>query len=141
MRAITQEVGGFGDHLRVLPARVLSYDDDLCIPVLSSLCRALGRLFQSGDGRLQLQEVFLTQFSSLTQSCLTLCDPTDCSTPGFPVHHQLLELVQTHVHWVGDTIQPLILCCPLLLVPLIFSSIQVFSNDLSVHIRSPRYFD
>ena len=46
------------------------------------------------------------QFSSVTQSCLTLCDPMDCSTPGFPVHHQLLELAQTLVHWVGDAIQP-----------------------------------
>ena len=44
--------------------------------------------------------------SSVTQSCLTLCDPMDCSTLGFPVHHQLLELAQTHVHWVSDAIQP-----------------------------------
>ena len=48
----------------------------------------------------------LVQFSSVPQSCLTLCDPTDCSTPGLPVHHQLLEFTQTHVHWVGDAIQP-----------------------------------
>ena len=46
------------------------------------------------------------QFSSVTQSCLTLCDPVDCSTPGFPIHHKLPELAQTHVHWVGDAIQP-----------------------------------
>ena len=46
------------------------------------------------------------QFSSVTQSCPTLCDPMDCSTPGLPVHHQLLELTQTHVHWVSDAIQP-----------------------------------
>ena len=46
------------------------------------------------------------QFCSVVQSCLTLCDPMDCSTPGFPVHHQLLELTQTHVHRVGDAIQP-----------------------------------
>ena len=45
-------------------------------------------------------------FSSVPQSCPTLCDPMDCSAPGFPVHHQLLELAQTHVHWVGDAIQP-----------------------------------
>ena len=44
--------------------------------------------------------------SSVAQSCLTLCDPKDCSMPGFPVHHQLLELTQTHVHWVGDATQP-----------------------------------
>ena len=46
------------------------------------------------------------QFRSVAQPCLTLCDPVDCSTPGFPVHHQLPELVQTHVHWVSDAIQP-----------------------------------
>ena len=46
------------------------------------------------------------QFNSVTQSCLTLCDPMDCSTPGLPVHHQLPEFTQTHVHWVGDAIQP-----------------------------------
>ena len=46
------------------------------------------------------------QFNSVTQSHLTLCDPMDCSTPSLPVHHQLLELAQTHVHLVGDAIQP-----------------------------------
>ena len=46
------------------------------------------------------------QFSLVPPSCLTLCDLMDCSTPGFPVHHQLPELAQTHVHWVGDAIQP-----------------------------------
>jgi len=46
------------------------------------------------------------QFSSVTQSCPTLCNPMNCSTPGLPVHHQLPEFTQTHVHWVGDAIQP-----------------------------------
>ena len=46
------------------------------------------------------------QFSSVTQSCLTLCDPMNCSTPGLPVHHQFLEFTQTHVQWVSDAIQP-----------------------------------
>ena len=46
------------------------------------------------------------QFSSVTQSCLTLCDPMDCSMPGLPVHPQLPKFTQTHVHWVGDVIQP-----------------------------------
>ena len=46
------------------------------------------------------------QFSSVTQSCLTLCDPMNRSTPGLPVHHQLPEITQTHVHWVSDAIQP-----------------------------------
>ena len=44
--------------------------------------------------------------SSVAQSCPTLCNPMDCSTPGLPVRHQLLEFTQTHVHWVGDAIQP-----------------------------------
>ena len=48
----------------------------------------------------------LFQFSSVTQSCPTLCDPMNCSTTGLPVHHQLLESIQTHVHWVSDAIQP-----------------------------------
>ena len=46
------------------------------------------------------------QFSLVTQSCPSLCDPTDHSTPGLPVHHQLREFTQTHIHWVGDAIQP-----------------------------------
>ena len=46
------------------------------------------------------------QFSSVTQSCPTLCKPMDCSIPGLPVHHQLLQFTQTHVYWVGDAIQP-----------------------------------
>ena len=50
--------------------------------------------------------VYISQFSSVTQSCLTLCDPMDCSAPGLRVHHQLPEFTQTHVHWVGEAIQP-----------------------------------
>ena len=50
--------------------------------------------------------VLKTQFSSVTQSCPTLCDPMNRSMPGFPVHHQLPEFTQTHAHWVGDAIQP-----------------------------------
>ena len=53
-----------------------------------------------------------SQFSSVAQSCPTLCNPMDCSTPGFPVHHQLPDLVQTHVHRVSDAIQPSHPCIP-----------------------------
>ena len=67
------------------------------------------------------------QFSSVTQLCPTFCDPMDCSMPGFPVHNQLPELTQTHVHQVSDG--HLILCHPLLLLPSIFPSIRVFSNE------------
>ena len=52
------------------------------------------------------KQLQFTQFNSVAQSCPTLCDPMDCSTPGLLVHHQLLEFTQTHVHWVSDAIQP-----------------------------------
>ena len=52
-----------------------------------------------------LESAKFSQFSSVAQSCLTLCDSMNCSTPGFPVHHQLPEFTQTHVHRVGDAIQ------------------------------------
>ena len=78
---------------------------------------------------------FFLQFSSVTQSCPTLCSPMDCITPGLPVHNQLPEFTQTHVHWVCDAIQPLILCRPLLLQPSIFPSIRVFSNESVLCIR------
>ena len=80
------------------------------------------------------------QFSSVVQSCLTLCNPMDYSTPGFPVHHQLLELAQTHVHQVSDVSNHLILCHPLLLLPSLFPSIRVFSNESALCIRWPKYW-
>ena len=79
-------------------------------------------------------------FSSVAQSCLTLCDPMDCSKPGLPVHHQLPELTQTHVHWISDASNRLILCCPHLLPPSIFPSIWVFSNESALCMRWPKYW-
>ena len=79
------------------------------------------------------------QFNSVAQFCPTLHNPMDCSTPGFPVLHHLPELGQTHVYWVGDAIQHLILCHPLLLLPSIFPSIRVFSNKSALCIRWPKY--
>ena len=76
--------------------------------------------------------------NSVIQPCLTHCDPMDCSMPGFPVHHQLLELGQTHVHWVMPS-NHLTLCHPLLL-PSTFSSIRVFSNESVLSIRCPKYW-
>ena len=75
------------------------------------------------------------QFSSAAQSCLTLCHPMNCSTPGLPVHHQLPDLAQTHVHWVGDATQPSHPLSSPSLLPSIFASIRVFSNELVLHIR------
>ena len=81
------------------------------------------------------------QSSSVTQRCPALCEPMDCSTLGFFVHHQLLQLTQTHVHWVGDAIQPSHpLSSP---SPPAFSLSQthwVFSSESVLHIRWPKYW-
>ena len=77
--------------------------------------------------------------SSVAQSCLTLCHPMDCSTLGFSVHHQLPEFTQTHVHWVVMPSNHLILYRPLLL-PSVFPSIRVFSNESALCIRWPKYW-
>ena len=80
------------------------------------------------------------QFSSVTQSCPTLCDPMNRSTPGLPVHHQLPEFTQTHVLRVSDAIQPSHPPSPLLLLPPIPPSIRVFSNESTLRMRWPKYW-
>ena len=75
-----------------------------------------------------------SQFNSVTQSCTTPCDLMDFSMPGLlPVHQQLPELAQTHVHWVSDSIQPSHPLSFPLLLPSIFSSMRVFSNESILH--------
>ena len=81
----------------------------------------------------------IIQFSSVAQSHLTLCDPMDCSMPGFPVHHQFPEPTQIQVHRIVDVFNHLILCCPLLLLPSIFPRFRVFSNESDLRIRWPKY--
>jgi len=83
---------------------------------------------------------YRSEFSSVAQSCLTLCDPMSRSMPGLPVHHQLPEFTQTHVHWVSDAIQPSHPLHPLLLLPPIPPSIRVFSNESTLHMRWPKYW-
>ena len=78
---------------------------------------------------------------SVTQSGATLCNPMDCSTPVFPVLHYLPEFAWTHVHWVGDAINHLILCHPLLLVLSFIPRIRVFSNESVLPIRWPKYWN
>ena len=80
------------------------------------------------------------QFSSVTQTCPTLWDPMDCSMPGLSVHHQLPEFTQTHVHRVGDAIQPSHPLSPLLLLPTIPPSSTVFSNESTLRMRWPKYW-
>ena len=82
----------------------------------------------------------MIQFSSVTQSCPTLCDPMNHSTPGLPVHHQLPEFTQTHVHRVRDAIQPSHLLSSPSPLPPIPPSIRVFSNESTLRMRWPRYW-
>ena len=90
---------------------------------------------------LQMNSLLLSHLQfSLVQSCPTICNPMNRSTPGLPVHHQLPELTQTHVHRVGNAIQPSHPVHPLLLPPSIFPSIRVFSNESALHIRWPKYW-
>ena len=86
------------------------------------------------------QTISSVQFSSVAQSGLTLCDPMNHSMPGLPVHHQLPEFTQTHIHRVSDAIQPSHPLCPLLLLPPIPPSNRVFSNRSALHMRWPKYW-
>ena len=80
------------------------------------------------------------QFSSVAQSCPTLWDPMNCSTLGLPVHHQLPEPTQTHVHWVADAIQPSHPLSSPSPPASVFPSIRVFSNESALCIRWPKYW-
>ena len=80
------------------------------------------------------------QFSAVAQSCPTLCDPMYHSMPGLPVHHQLPEFTQTHVHRVSDAIEPSHPLSSLSPPALIFPSIRVFSDESALPIRWPRYW-
>ena len=80
------------------------------------------------------------QFSSVAQSCLTLCDPMNCSTPGLPVHHHLPEFTQTHVRRVSDAIQPSHPLSSPSPLPPIPPSITVFSSESTLPVRWPKYW-
>ena len=80
------------------------------------------------------------QFSSVTQSCPTLCDPMGCSTPGFPVHNQLWSLLKLITFKSVMPSNHLILCHPLLLLPSIFPRIKVVSSKSVLHLRWPKYW-
>ena len=87
-----------------------------------------------------IYKTHILDISSVQQlSHVRLCNPMDCSTPGFPVHHQLPEFTQTHVHHVNDAIQPSHPLSSLFLLPLIFPSIRGFSNESLLPSRGPNY--
>ena len=87
-----------------------------------------------------LRDLSIVMTVQFAQLCPALHDPMDCSTPGLPVHHQLLDLAQTHVHWVSDAIQPSHPLSPLFLLPSIFLSIKVFPSESVLHIRGPKHW-
>ena len=110
------------------------------LEVKKLLCYSLAYDFMSSHSE-PYQITGNYQFSSVAQSCPTICDPMDCRTPSFPIHHQLPELTQTHVYLVSDAIQP---SHPLLSTSSpssIFSNIRVFPNDSLLHIRWPKYWN
>ena len=88
--------------------------------------------------------LFVPSLSSVQLSHSVMSDPLwphgSCSKPGLPVPHQLLEFIQTQVHWVGDAIQPSHPCCLPLLPPSIFPSFRLFSNESALCIRWPKYW-
>ena len=106
--------------------------------ILFFICLKEKFIFSKVD--LSLNILGFIWFSSVTQLCPTLCDPMNRSIPGLPVHHQLPEFTQTHVHRVGMPSSHLILCHPLLFLPLIPPSIKVFSNESTLHMRWPKYW-
>ena len=89
--------------------------------------------------RVALKHIHSVQFSSVAQSCPTLCDPMNRSTPGLPVHHQLPEFTHTSIESVMPS-SHLILCHPLLLLPPILPSIRVFFNESTLCMRWPKYW-
>ena len=107
---------------------------------LSCLCNLFSYLFFEGMRLFLGFEVFSSGFCQFSHSVVSYSLwPHDCSMPGLPVHHQLPGLAKTHVHWVMSSTH-LILYRPLLLLPLIFSSISVFSNESVLPIRWPKYW-
>ena len=107
---------------------------------VSHTARVCVRKTSHGEDHTASKQTFGYSCGSLGQLCPTLCDPTDYSTPGFPVLHRLLELAQTHVELMMPSNCP-ILCHPLLLQPSIFPRIRVFSNVLALGIRWPKYWN
>ena len=114
-----------------------------CHPTISSSVVPFSSCLQSfpASRSFPMSQLFASvQFSSVAQSCPILCDPMNKSTPGLPVHNQLPESTQTQVQRLVMPFNHLILCHPLHLLPSIFPSIRVFSNESTLRIRWPKYW-
>ena len=113
---------------------------------MNELCTSVLKVHRSTLWKSECSDNFFSlthrsdQIRSVAQSCLNLCNPMNRSTPGLPVHHQLPEFTETHVHWVSKPSSHLILCRPLLLLPPIPTSIRVFSNESTLRMRWPKYW-
>ena len=116
---------------------------DFYICSLDSKCCVIIRMEQIQNilERKKISKMHSVQFISVAQLCVTLSDLMNRSTPGLPVHHQLPEFTQTHVHRVGDASSHLILCCLLFLLPPIPPSIRVFSNESTLGMRWPKVLE
>ena len=142
LRSITTNKASGGDGIPVEPFQILKDD---AVQVLHSICQQIWKTQQwpqdwkssvfipipkKGNAKecsnYHTIALILVQF---TQSCPTLCYPMYCSTSGLPVHHQLLEFTQTHVHWVGDATQPSHPLSTPSPPAFSFPSIRVFSNE------------
>ena len=130
----SQRVGQDWEILLSLSFRVLCFHSNYEINYSTCVKYIIGRLIRTAFSLWMVWH----QFSSVPKLCLTVGEPIDCSTPGFPVHHQSWNLLMSI-----EPITPskhIILSCPLLLLPSIFPSIKVFSNESVLHIRWPKYW-
>ena len=107
----------------------------ICVSIYQEISLLISNVFPSN------YSFFPFVVWSLNCVCPALCESMDCSMPGFPVLHYLLDFAQTHVHWFGEVMpcNHFILCHPLHLLPSVFLSIRVFSNESALHIRWPKY--
>ena len=116
----------FSSNIKLYPLCIHVYIFFLC------LCRIHGLINASLTS--------VQSFSSVAQLCPTLCNPTDCSTPGLPVHRQLLEFIQTHIHRIGNNIQPSHPLSSPSPPALNLSQHQGLSNESALCIRWPKYW-
>ena len=117
-----------------------TYWNQASFPILFLLLSSTLQLTLGGSALQPITWIGSVQFGSVAQSCRTLCDPMNHSTLGLPVHHQLPEFTQTHVHRVSMPCSHLILCHPLFLLPLIPPSIRIFSSESTLRVRWPKYW-